>query len=81
MSLKDKAGMLLIKGAIKTMKKEQLLSVLSITVEHEGKEETSSKEIEELIKEEWNKRKYDLKELSEFLVFCRKSNEKSYGSH
>lgn len=82
MSLKDKAGMLLIKGAIKSMKKENLLSVLSITVEHEGKEETTSKEIEELIKKEWIGRGYDLKELADYLAFCRLDNKnKSFSSH
>lgn len=81
MSLKDKAAMLLIEGAVKSMSKDKMLGVLSITVEHEKKEDKSSKQIEEIVKKEWIKRGYDLKELADYLVFCRNSENKSFSSH
>lgn len=67
MSWKDKAGMKFIKVAIKGMSKKKLFGILAICKNSKKEDKEESIEIENAVKEEWNKRNYDINELNDYL--------------
>jgi hypothetical protein len=76
MSYSDKLGLKFILLAIKGMSKNKLLGTLAICYNAKKEDIDTSKTIEEEIKKEWFKRKYDLKELADYIaVFKGDNNE------
>jgi hypothetical protein len=71
MSISDKVGLKFILVAIKGMGKNKLLGTLSICANSKPEDKEVSDKIENAIRYEWIKRKYDLKELETYLSILR----------
>lgn len=71
MKISDKAGLTLIKGSLKHMSKDKILGLISIVISFEKENPESSKLLLEHARNEWIKRKYDSKELSDYIELCK----------
>jgi len=70
----DRAGMKFIKVAIHGVSKNKLLGIVSIVLEKENMElyPNECNDMIEQVKKEWIKRKYDEKDLAEYISFCKR---------
>jgi hypothetical protein len=71
MKVSDKVGLSMIKGSLKHMSKEKIQGLISIVISFEKENPESSKLLLEHAKTEWIKRKYDSKELEDYIILCR----------